>query len=105
MDFLFCSVLFKYFSIFLMDSLSYPFFNFSLCFGFVCLFVCLFVLPLHLTCEILVPQAGIEPRPLAEKVLSPNHWTVREFPLISSLNNIFGIHLFVLFQFSSCIGF
>ena len=30
--------------------------------------------------EILVPQPGIEPRPLAVRVLSPNHWTAREFP-------------------------
>ena len=52
-------VVFKYFAIFLMDSLSYPFFNFSVFFG---LFF-FFFLPLHLTCEILVPQAGIEPRP------------------------------------------
>ena len=89
-------VVFKYFAIFLMKSLSYPFFNFSLCFGLF-----FFFLPLHLTCEIFVPQAGIEPRPWQWKC-----WvlTLREFPLISSLNNILGIHLFVLFPFSSCIS-
>ena len=31
-------------------------------------------------CRILVPRPGIEPRPTAVKVLSPNHWTTREFP-------------------------
>ena len=30
--------------------------------------------------EILVPRPGIEPRLLAVRVLSPNHWTTREFP-------------------------
>ena len=34
----------------------------------------------HAACGILVPRAGIEPRPLAVKALSPNHWTSREFP-------------------------
>ena len=29
---------------------------------------------------ILVLWPGVEPGPLAVKVLSPNHWTVREFP-------------------------
>ena len=27
-----------------------------------------------------VPQPGIEPRPLAAKVLHPNHWTARKVP-------------------------
>ena len=31
-------------------------------------------------CEILVPQPGIKPRPMAVKVSSPNHWTAREIP-------------------------
>ena len=31
-------------------------------------------------CGILVPQPEIEPRTLAVKVPSPNHWTAREFP-------------------------
>ena len=30
--------------------------------------------------EILVPRLWIEPRLLAVRVLSPNHWTAREFP-------------------------
>ena len=30
--------------------------------------------------RILLPQPGIEPRPLTVKALSPNHWTAREFP-------------------------
>ena len=29
---------------------------------------------------ILVPQPGIEPGAPAVRVLSPNHWTAREFP-------------------------
>ena len=29
--------------------------------------------------SILFPQLGIEPRPSAVKVPSPNHWTTREF--------------------------
>ena len=33
-----------------------------------------------MACRILVPWLGIEPRPMAVKALSPNHWTVREFP-------------------------
>ena len=32
----------------------------------------------HVACGILVPQPGIEPRPLAVKEQSPNHWTTRE---------------------------
>ena len=34
----------------------------------------------HVACRILVPWAAIEPRPSAEKTLSPNHRTSREFP-------------------------
>ena len=30
-------------------------------------------------CGILVPPPGIEPRPLAKRVWSPNPWTTREF--------------------------
>ena len=37
----------------------------------------------HVACGILGP--GIEPRPSAVKVLSLNHWTPREFPLMSFL--------------------
>ena len=32
-------------------------------------------------CGILVPQAGIEPRPLALVAWSLNHWTTREVPV------------------------
>lgn len=34
----------------------------------------------HDVCGLLVPQLGIEPRPLAVKALSAKHWTAREFP-------------------------
>ena len=40
---------------------------------------------LHETCGVLVPRSGTEPRPLAMKVLSPNHWTTRKFLLSASL--------------------
>ena len=39
-----------------------------------------FFWPLGLACGILVPQPGIEPRPPAVEVWSPNHWTAREVP-------------------------
>ena len=39
----------------------------------------LFFLPLPAAFRILVPQPGIEPRPPAAKVLSPNNWTTRKF--------------------------
>ena len=35
--------------------------------------------PCHAACVILVPQPGIEPRPLAVKVWSPDHRTAKEF--------------------------
>ena len=41
----------------------------------------------HMVCGILVPHPGIEPRPPAVAVWSPNHWTTRELP-----------RFFVLFQ-------
>ena len=34
----------------------------------------------HSTCGIFIPQSQIEPRPMAMKAASPNHWTTREFP-------------------------
>ena len=34
----------------------------------------------RVACGILVSQPGIEPRPLAVEVRSPNHWTARESP-------------------------
>ena len=33
-------------------------------------------------CGIFVPRPGIEPRPMAVKASSPNHWTAREFQRI-----------------------
>ena len=35
--------------------------------------------PRSRACEILVPQPGMGPRPLAVKAQSPNHLTTREF--------------------------
>ena len=43
----------------------------------VCVCVCVFYGLYHMACGILVPQPGIKPGPLAVKVQSPNHWTVR----------------------------
>ena len=40
----------------------------------------------RVACGILVPQPGIEPVPSAVKVQGPNHWTVREFPLVCVFN-------------------
>ena len=40
------------------------------------MYVCIFG---HVACGILVPQPGMEPRPLAVKAPSPNYWTAREF--------------------------
>ena len=59
------------------------FLNCVFCF-FVCvfLFVCLFVFwSCHMACRNSVLWSGINPGPLAVKVLSLNHWTTREFPL------------------------
>ena len=54
------------------------------CVFFSVFFVCLFFYffwPCHVACRILAPQGpGIEPKPSAVKVRSPNHWTAREFP-------------------------
>ena len=48
---------------------------------FLMLCVCVCVFWLHcMAYEILVPQAQMEPWPLAVKVLSPNHWTARGLP-------------------------
>ena len=44
-----------------------------------------FFFGLHLvTCEIVVPQPGVKPWPLALKTRSPNHWTTREPSLPTS---------------------
>ena len=52
----------------------------TLCF-FVC-FIFLFWL-CCVTCGILAPWPGIEPRPLAVKAQSPNHWDARESPMLT----------------------
>ena len=36
--------------------------------------------PYYSVWGILVPQPEIQPRPLAVRTQSPNHWTTREFP-------------------------
>ena len=41
--------------------------------------------PCH--CGILIPWPGIEPMPSAVKVQNPNHWTAREFPILTILYN------------------
>ena len=48
------------------------------------LYLFFFFWPHCVACGILVPQPGIEPVPSAVKVLSPNHWTSREFPSVLS---------------------
>ena len=40
-----------------------------------------FLARLHSLQDLSTPQPGIEPRPLAVKAWSPNHWTTREFPV------------------------
>jgi len=45
------------------------------------LFMYLF-LPHCTTCEILVPQPGIEPRPLSVRARNLNHWTAEDFTVI-----------------------
>ena len=35
-----------------------------------------------LACGILVPQPGIEPRPLIVRAWNRSHWTAREFPIL-----------------------
>ena len=42
----------------------------------------------HMAHGFLVPKPRIEPRPLAVKALSPNHWTTREFPLKCIFENM-----------------
>ena len=48
-----------------------------------------FFWPCCTACGILVPHPGIEPRPLAVKMWSPNHWTSKEFLDSFFLNNSF----------------
>ena len=44
------------------------------------LFFYLLFWPYCVACRILVPRPGTEPRPVAVKAPSPNHWTAREIP-------------------------
>ena len=48
-----------------------------------------FFWPRYMACRISVPQPGIEPKPLAVKVQSPNHLTTRKFPLSGGFFSIF----------------
>ena len=59
------------------------------------LFIYYYFLLHCMACRILIPAAGIEPGPLAGKVQSPNHWTVREFPesVIQKLPTNKSLHL------------
>ena len=40
----------------------------------------------HLACGISVPWSEIEPWPLAVRVQSPDHWSIREFPILGYLS-------------------
>ena len=51
------------------------------------LFFFFFFWPRCTACRILVPRPGIEPGPPAVEAPSPNHWTAREFPLLSEKNS------------------
>ena len=53
----------------------------------------------HRACGILVPWPGIEPTRCTVKVWSPNHWTVREFP-ISFKMATFSVSLYCSIPFS-----
>ena len=53
----------------------------------------------HRACGILVPRLEIEPTPCTVKVWSPNHWTVREFP-ISFKMATFSVSLYCSIPFS-----
>ena len=46
-----------------------------------------FMWPYHAACGISGPQPRTEPRPLAMKAQSPNHWTTREFQEFFILQN------------------
>ena len=42
----------------------------------------MYLWPRHAARGILVPQPGIEPGAMAVKAPSPNHWTIRELPVV-----------------------
>ena len=50
--------------------------------AFFCFVLFLFSWPHQMACGILVPRPGVEPVPLAVKMLSPNHWTSSEFQVL-----------------------
>lgn len=54
-----------------------------------CFLVSLFFSLHYGACGILVPRAGIEPRPPTVEAESPNHWTDRECPQNACFNNSF----------------
>ena len=58
----------------------------------------LFIWPHHVPCGILVPQPVMEPRSLAVKVLSPNHWTTRKFPIFKKSNGLVFLLLPLAFE-------
>ena len=47
------------------------------------------VWPHHVACRTLVPRPGIKPVPPAVEMWSPNHWTAREFPMMTLFLNCF----------------
>ena len=49
----------------------------------------------HMGCRILILQPGIEPRPPAVKAWCPNHWTAREFSILSLSNTEEGMISFL----------
>ena len=55
----------------------------------------LFSFALAAHCRLLVPQPGIEPRPLTVKARSPNHWTTRGIPIPTSLTQKCSVENFV----------
>ena len=73
--------------------------------GFICLLLDIFFSPFFFlfwllceACGIFVPWPGIEPRTMAVKVPSPNHWTARELRYL--YNNILNRYVTV---FKKCV--
>ena len=60
-------------------------FSVAMLFCFFFLFNSFSLWPCYVACGILVPQSGIKPRPWPRVLLSPNHWTAREFPAMLCL--------------------
>ena len=57
-------------------------------FGIIWCILFFFLLLCHVAYRILVPQPGIELRPLTVKAQSPNYWIAREFLMHSFLTNL-----------------